>query len=240
MSCIVGRPGVSSGRSRVSPLPARGSGTRLVECSDGPGLATTGGVRTLSQAGYTAIEMMVVLSLMGLLTAMSLPAMSAMLHHYRVSGDARGVSNVVAVAKTRAASAFTRGRLYVNLSTGHYHVETWRKSGTPAWVPEGNYGNLSVGSTFGFAGLSAPPPNTQSAIGQAAACLDDAGDPIADTACIVFNSRGIPIDGTGAPTGAGGLYVTDGAAIYGVTVAASGLTRVWRAQSADTPVWVRQ
>ena len=184
--------------------------------------------------------MMVVLSLMGLLTAMSLPAMSVMLHHYRLSGDARSVSNVVAVAKTRAASAFTKGRLYVDLSTGNYHVETWRKTGTPGWVAEGNYGNLSTGSTFGFAGLSAPPPNTQSDIGQSSACLDDGGDVIANTACILFNSRGIPIDGAGAPTGAGGLYVTDGAAIFGVTVAASGLTRVWRAQSADTPVWVRQ
>ena len=44
----------------------------------------------------------------------------------------------------------------------------------------------------------------------------------------------------GTPTGAGGLYVTDGAAVFGVTIAASGLTRVWRAQTAATPVWVRQ
>jgi len=54
-------------------------------------------------AGYTVIEMMVVLSFMGLLAAMSIPAMSVMLDHYRLAGDARGVSNVVAVAKTRAA-----------------------------------------------------------------------------------------------------------------------------------------
>ena len=43
---------------------------------------------------------------------------------------------------------------------------------------------------------------------------------IANTACIMFNSRGVPIDSTFAPTGDDALYVTDGMAVYGVTVAA--------------------
>jgi prepilin-type N-terminal cleavage/methylation domain-containing protein len=197
-------------------------------------------VRTTREAGYTAIEMMVVLALMGLLSAMSIPSMGMMLGHYRLSGDARGVSNVVAVAKTRAAAAFTTARLYVDLSTGRFHVETWRKTGTPGWVAEGHYGGLSVGNTFGFAGLPTPPPNTQAGIALSPPCRDDDGDAIDNTACVLFNSRGVPVDTSGVPTGAGGLYVTDGAAIYGVTIAASGLTRLWRAQSSATPVWVRQ
>lgn len=192
------------------------------------------------QAGYTVIEIMVVLSLAGLMAAMSVPAMSVMLKHYRLAGDARAVSNVVAVAKTRAAAAFTRGRVYVDLSTGQYHVETWRKTGTPGWAPENSYGGLNAGNTFALAGVGTPPPNTQSSIGQSPACLDDDGQAIDDTACVLFNSRGVPIDAAGTPTGAGALYVTDGAALYGVTVSASGLTRVWRAQVTDSPVWVRQ
>jgi prepilin-type N-terminal cleavage/methylation domain-containing protein len=192
------------------------------------------------EAGYTAIEMLVVLALMGLLATMSIPAMGMMLGHYRLSGDARSVSNIVAVAKTRAAAAFTRGRVYVDLTTGRYHVETWRKTGTPGWVAEGGYGGLSAGNTFGFAGLPTPPPNTQAGIALSPKCRDDDGDVIDDTACVLFNSRGVPVDTAGVPTGAGGLYVTDGAAIYGVAIAASGLTRLWRAQSSATPVWVRQ
>lgn len=184
--------------------------------------------------------MMVVMCLMGLMAAMSVPSMSAMLGYYRLAGDARSVSNVVAVAKTRAAAAFTRGRVYVDLVGRQYHVETWRKSGVPGWVAEGSYGALSTGSSFGLAGLTEPPPNTQSVIGLSPACLDDAGAVINGTACVVFNSRGTPVDAAGAPTGAGGLYLTDGAAVYGVTIAASGLTRVWRAQTSATPVWVRQ
>jgi len=197
-------------------------------------------VRHRLEAGYTAIEMLIVLSLMGLLAAMSIPAMGMMLGHYRLSGDARGLSNVVAVAKTRAAAAFTTGRVYVDLAARSYRVETWRKTGTPGWVAEGNYGNLSVGTSFGFAGLPSPPPNTQADIAQSPPCRDDDGAAIDNTACILFNSRGVPVDTAGVPTGAGGLYLTDGAAIYGVTIAASGLTRLWRAQSSASPVWVRQ
>lgn len=197
-------------------------------------------VRVRSNAGYTAIEMMVVMSLMGLLTAMSVPSMSAMLGYYRLSGDARSVSNTLAVAKTRAAAAFTRGRLYVDLTSGDYHVETWRKSGTPGWVAEGSYGSLSAGNSFGLAGTATPPPNTQSAIGLSPECQNDLGQMVPGTACVVFNSRGVPVDAIGVPTGAGGLYVTDGAAVYAVTIAASGLTRVWRAQAVGAPVWVRQ
>ena len=207
--------------------------------SDGPWLAIGRQVRPPSNAGYTAIEMMVVMSLMGLLTAMSVPSMSAMLGYYRLSGDIRSVSNTVAVAKTRAAAAFTRGRLYVDLTSGDYHVETWRKSGTPGWVAEGSYGSLSVGNIFGLASMDTPPPNTQTVIGLSPECLDDDGAALASTACVVFNSRGIPVDAADVPTGAGGLYVTDNAAVYAVTIAATGLTRVWRAQAAEA-VWVRQ
>jgi hypothetical protein len=88
--------------------------------------------------------------------------------------------------------------------------------------------------------LPTPPPNTQAGIALSPPCRDDDGAAIDNTACVLFNSRGVPVDTSGVPTGAGGLYVTDGAAIYGVTIAASGLTRLWRAQSAATPVWVRQ
>lgn len=184
--------------------------------------------------------MMVVMSLMAVLTAMSVPVMSGMLKHYRLAGDARSVSNVIAVAKTRAASAFTRGRVYVDVATGQYHVETWRKTDPAGWVAENSYGQLSVGNTFSLGGLSSAPPNTQTVMALAPSCRDDDGAAINNTACILFNSRGVPIDTTGTPTGADGLYVTDGAAVYGVTLSATGLTQLWRAQVAATPTWVRQ
>jgi hypothetical protein len=97
---------------------------------------------------------------------------------------------------------------------------------------------LPGGVWFGFGTLAAPPPDTQVAITQAAPCLDDAATalallglpfpaPSAGTACVLFNSRGVPVDTTGAPTGAGAVYVTDGSTVYGTTVAATGMTQFW-------------
>jgi hypothetical protein len=56
----------------------------------------------------------------------------------------------------------------------------------------------------------------------------------------MFNSRGIPVDSTGAPVASGALYLTDGSAVYGVTVAATGMIRLWRTFPYATPNWVMQ
>ncbi len=59
-------------------------------------------------------------------------------------------------------------------------------------------------------------------------CRDDAGAQIASTACVVFNSRGIPIDPvTGDPEGNTAFYVSDGVTVYGVTLSATPLIRLW-------------
>ena len=87
--------------------------------------------------------------------------------------------------------------------------------------------------------VGTPPPNTQGVIGQAPLCTDDAGADIANTACIMFNSRGVPI-GNGpsfSPTGVDAIYVTDGQAVYGITVAATGMLKLWRTLPQVTPSW---
>ena len=44
---------------------------------------------------------------------------------------------------------------------------------------------------------------------------------IANTSCIVFNSRGVPVDDNDLSTAADAIYVTDGTAVYVATVAAT-------------------
>ena len=56
----------------------------------------------------------------------------------------------------------------------------------------------------------------------------------------MFNSRGVPI-GNGpsfASTGSDAIYLTDGSAVYGVTVAATGMLRMWRTFPNATPTWI--
>ena len=58
----------------------------------------------------------IVVGLIGVISAIAVPMFGNALANFRLSGDARSVSNAVAVAKMRAASDFSRVRLYVDLA----------------------------------------------------------------------------------------------------------------------------
>lgn len=189
--------------------------------------------------GYSLIEIMVVVAITGVVGAIAVPMMANTLGFFRLSGDARGVSNSLSVAKMRAASDFSRVRLYVDLSAKAHHVESLDKTTTPPhWTAEGGSTALSQGVSFSYGVVATAPPNTQATIGQAPQCTDDSGAALANTACVMFNSRGVPVDSSFAPTGVDALYVTNGSAVYGVTVAATGMVRMWRTLPVATPSWV--
>ena len=177
--------------------------------------------------GYSLVELMAFMAVMVTLAAFIMPFTRSSLNALNLSGDARNLLSAVSLAKMRAAATFSQARVYVNLANGTFHVERFQK--TPAaWIPEGNVRNLSPTVSFGFAGLTSAPPNTQPAIGQAPLCLNAAGATIANTACIVFNSRGVPVDATNAPTPLGAYYIADGSVVYGVTASTGGMVQLWR------------
>lgn len=192
-----------------------------------------------AHCGYSLIEMLIVVALIGLIGAMAVPMTNNTLASFRLSGDARGVLAAISLTKLRAASDFTRARLYVDVTGRSFRVETWQKTAA-TWTSIGGTTTLSTNDTFGFGVVGAPPANTQAALGQSPLCLDDMGNAVANTACIVFNSRGIPVGAAGAPTGNNAIYLTDGSAVYGVTLSATGLTRLWLTRAADPPVWMLQ
>ena len=190
--------------------------------------------------GFSLLETVGALATIATMSAFAVPTVGTTLRTFRISGDARSLSNSIAVTKIRAASAFSQARLYVDLAGQTSHVETWQKTGAPGWVVEGGRTALSTGVSFGFGIATNAPPNTQATIAQAPACRNDAGAEIGNTACIVFNSRGVPVDSAGAPIAIDAFYVTDGTNIYAVTASATGLSRLWKTQPAVTAVWAQQ
>ena len=198
------------------------------------------GVSTRRERGFTVIELLVTLAVVASAAAIALPMVGNLLANIRISGDTRAISNTTSIAKMRAAALFTSSRIYADLTAGTYRVQVWRKTGPPAWVDNGESYTLSSNVSFGFASIATPPVNTQGTIGQATACRADDGTVIAGTACVVFNSRGLPIDDVGSPIGSGAFYVRDASAAYGVTVSATGVVRVWRTPLASTPIWTLQ
>jgi hypothetical protein len=176
---------------------------------------------------------------MAIVAGISIPMVGNAVGYFRLSGNARSLSDEIAVTKMRAAADFSQVRLYVDLTANSYHLETWNKT-TSLWGTEGGTTYLSSNVAFGSGPISNPPPNTQGALGQASACKNNAGTDIGSTACVIFNSRGIPVDTSGKPTGGYALYLTDGTAVYGITISATGMARTWQAQPQTTASWMMQ
>ncbi len=201
----------------------------------------------IRELGFSTLELLVVVTVGIILTAVAIPKITSFTRLYRSLGDARSVSDTVSLAKMRAAAEFTDARVYADTAKNLYRVEVWDRTQN-CWVTDGDATGqcsatyvtppstyLSTGTTFGYGSLTSAPANTQATLGQAPACQSDSqtqsqsAGSVANSACIVFNSRGIPVDNTMTATSNDALYVTDNkSGAYGVTVLATGLIQTWR------------
>lgn len=199
------------------------------------------------QDGFSLVELLVVVALIAIVAGIAMPMADSASRGFQLKGDAQAVANMVSLAKMRAASLYSRTRVRADLVARSFRLEVWvptnpanKQVGT--WVLDGGEKRLSSRVRFGVASRTDAPPNTQTTLGQSAECTAAdslSANPIPDTACIVFNSRGIPIDGAGSPVGGNALYITDGTGVYGTTVTATPLVRQWWG-NASTGAWVRQ
>jgi prepilin-type N-terminal cleavage/methylation domain-containing protein len=194
--------------------------------------------RLRSNGGYTLVEIMVAMAVLGILGAFAVPMVDSATSGIKLRDQAHAIADLIGLAKLRATSEFSRSRLYVDLADESYVIQVW-DADAGEWVSEQAAVQLPFGISFGWGDLDEPPPNTQDALAFAQECVDKDGDAIDHTACIMFNSRGIPIDKDNSPIGGNAFYLTDGTGVRAVTVTATPLIRRWWSSAAQ-PNWVRE
>lgn len=202
---------------------------------------------SVSERGFSVLELLVVITVGVIAAAIAVPRINQMVMSSRISGNARSLAEEITVAKMRAAAHFTQARIHADLAARTYQLEectriatntsnnctgagdSWLKAnGQPVQGPF----PLPQGVTFGTGGVATAPPNTGVALAQAGQCLDNTGAAIANSACIIFNSRGLSITDVANPAAQpqiapNALYITNGQQVYSVTVSATGLIQTW-------------
>ena len=167
--------------------------------------------------GFSTIELAIVVVTIMIMAALAIPQAIGTIRALRAVSDARNLATQLALAKMRAADGFTQSRLNCNTASRSCQLEICTSKGTSTcntFTAEGGPVNLSEGTSFGFGTLTTPAGSQAT---------------IQNTTQILFNSRSLPVDSTGAPTSNYALYITNQAGTkYAITVYATGRVAVWQ------------
>jgi prepilin-type N-terminal cleavage/methylation domain-containing protein len=209
--------------------------------------------------GFTLVELMIAVAIIGITTAMALPRIQSFLTDQRLKAAARGVGDAFTLARMEA----TR--------TGNVHIVFFmeERPGTPLVDlagttvpililddgPSGSAGqNCSIdgGETFRtipaengvswgatYAAARAPGDTEAGPIGDGIALVDSGGNAVT---WVAFRADGIPISATsacalgGTGTGGGAIYLTNGVRDYAIVLSTLGGVRL-HAYERDAAAW---
>lgn len=188
------------------------------------------GEASVSRAsGFTMIEMVVVVAIILVVSAMAIPSFMNASRPYKIRNDANALSGLINVARMRATSEVAHVQVvcYTTTAPNYCKLQSSVYPNATTWVDESQKVYLSAGVSFGIPGGSATVPN-QSGTG---AYQGDAAQGVSTTPAVVFNSRGWPVDATSGatPTWDYALYLHDTSNRYmAVAVGLTGQTAVYQ------------
>lgn len=204
------------------------------------------------ESGFSMMELLVVLLIMGTIVALALPSALSSLKNYRLHSDATAIASSFNVIRMRSAAQYAPYRLNVNISAGSYTMEklcgatpsTVDSACTSAYAvfttPQFELGTQYAlqGNTFSScrpSGITAYPGTITA---NPSGCPSAGPNPLR----VYFNTRGLPVDGSGSPLTNGGavLYLIGvNNLVDAITVSLGGRVAVWNWDSVTSQWFMR-
>jgi prepilin-type N-terminal cleavage/methylation domain-containing protein len=207
---------------------------------------------TRKAAGFSLIELVVVIGVLTVVAAMAIPSWIRMQKNARLSGDAHNIASVLSIAKMRAAANFTESRVFFFTGSDkkqYVRIDVWNKTantgGTGCWVPDAvnspaasdcitdsSYKHsetfLSTGVSAGYGSVSTSP-DSNVALGQPGSCLTGQTLPWLTTggATQISNTSCIQFNSSGFPTSGAAFYITDGTRVFSLMTNAMGFIHTY-------------
>ena len=178
------------------------------------------------QGGFTLTEVTLVVGLMLLFSALSIPILSSSFRVWQARSDTQNISTALLSAKFKATSRANRYRVAFDVPNNSWTFERYDSAGA-TWVPEGSPMQLSSGLSNSGIRLEASSASAPT------------GFPTTSSTSIIFSTRGIPIDSANSwrPTANNVVYLSGGQGNYAVTVSMAGRIHLW---SLNNSTWVCQ
>ncbi len=172
-----------------------------------------------ANCGFSMLEILVVLLIMGIIVALALPTAINSMKGYKLHADATSIASYLNVARMNAASQYAPYRLVVNVSARTFWLEEMCGAKTSAVDAACNGSNyytplatpkLSGGTQY-FSSEIIPSSCRPSSITGTLYPGTITGDlsPCPDPLYMYFNTRGSPVNNSGQPMSNGGdvLYL---------------------------------
>ena len=176
--------------------------------------------------GFSLAEIMVAVVLLLLFAALTVPSLTTALNAWQLNADARKISTTLMSAKLRTTSQATRYRVHFDVPNNSFNCQRFnRTTGNYVDIADESAVTLSDGISNSGIRLTADSPSGPT------------GFPTTSSEFVIFNSRGIPVDNGGVPTGANVVYLSNSSTSYAVTVSQVGRIQLWKL---DGSQWVTE